>query len=87
MNFVVTNKVYVVEIDDCFDYESKFTIEIFADYGKALDFYRKKLSDFKESWCDYDTIDETNDYSYLAYDEGWYARDHYSIRIYTKEVQ
>lgn len=88
MNMVlnVTNKVYVVEIDDCYDYEAQITTEVFAGYDKALKFYKKKLEEFKKDCCEYDTIEEADD-SYLAYDEGWYNRDHYSIRICQKEVQ
>lgn len=88
MNIVldVTNKVYVVEINDCYDYETQITTEVFASYKKALDFYKEELAEFKKDCCEYNTIEETDD-TYLAYDEGWYERDHYNIRICEKEVR
>ena len=80
--------IYMVLIDDCFDYESSITVELFENYEDALNFYNDTLSKFKEDKYspEYDTVDE-GDTFYEGYDEGWYSRDHYKIDVSPKELK
>lgn len=77
--------IHLVVIDDCYDYESKIEVFAFSTHKKASEFYDKKLAEFLKDETSYDDV--TNEPGYfLAFDEGWYARDHYEISIQTKEV-
>ena len=80
--------VYIVLVDDCYDYETAITIEVFKDYKDALDFYNKILTKFKQdnNSPQYDTVDEGESF-YYGYDEGWYNRDHYRIDVIRKELK
>lgn len=80
------NIVYVVEIDDCYEYETHLTVKLFSTRRKALRFFCEKLNEFYEDGIQYDTV-ENNDSNFYAYDEGWWARDHYSVKLYEEEVQ
>lgn len=86
MGTKMKKRVYIVEMDDCFDYDHKRKIKVFSTYEKAKIYYNKILNEFKNSDCKYSSIDEGKDY-YCGCDEGWYERDHFDISITHKIVE
>lgn len=80
------NVVFIIVIDDCYDYDTQLTIKAFSTRQKALGFFRKAVKGFFALGMEYDTV-ENNDGDFYAYDEGWWARDHYSVRLYEEEIQ
>lgn len=79
-------KVYVVIEDDVYDFESKTTCEVFAEYNDALNFVNDRLKVIKEDIDEDMIIDEGIGY-YSAYEDGRYSENHYCIYISEKVVQ
>lgn len=82
------DKVWMIKIEDCYDYESHQEIELYKNKGDALNRFNdiviqvKSENDIKE----YDSvIDEEGLLSF--YDEGWYNRDHYEVSLSEVDVK
>ncbi len=92
MKMKKNKNIFLVIIDDCYDYESDIKVFAFTTHEKATEFYNKKIKIFKFQITSLDiqyfanTITITEPESFCAFDEGWYNKDHYKIYIEEKEV-
>lgn len=81
-------KVYMIKIDDCYDYESHQEIELYKNKGDALNRFNDIAIQIK-SENDISKYDEVVDEEGLLsfYDEGWYNKDHYELSLEEVEVK
>lgn len=88
-------KVYVVIEDWAYDYDSGNNVEVYNTRQKALDSLQEKR---KSARIDFDLegktdeeiegiIEEQDESSYTVYEDGYYSKNHISIRIEEKEIK
>lgn len=83
------NRVYVVVINDCYDYDLALTVEVFDALTKALEFKNKVIEEHKNThnWCEEELKEENVERYYSHYVDGCYSSDHFDIEIIEKEIK
>lgn len=76
--------VYVVIYDDAYEYDTKVYVKVFKELDGARE-YMKKLLPSKEDLTYMEVIEEDED-TFLAYEEGYWAKNHIFIHIEKKEM-
>lgn len=78
-------KVYVLLIDEAYDGDQgSFIGGVYATKELARKALNERVAEM-EGTTNYDTIDKDED-SYEAYDEGWYAEQHFSATIHEQDI-
>lgn len=81
-------KVWVVIIDDVYDYECAIDTEVFSTEEKAKAYLKEVVCDFKNTRdLQYYEIDDDTDEFYCAYLEGRYSEEHFEVSIRMREIK
>lgn len=86
------DKVYVLTIDNQDeDFSSSIAIRVFSDKTKAIQEAKNIVAEF-ENECDLDgweieKFDDENYYSYSAWEDGYYDRNHYNVKVEELNVE
>lgn len=90
-------KVYIILEDWASDYESGNNIEVYDTKEKALEDFNDRIKNARvdmnydynenEQIEDSDMVEEKEDDYYCIYEDGYYTRNHITIRLEVKEVK
>lgn len=89
----IKGKVYVVEEEWTANCDSGSSMsDAYTDIDDAMFYLSQKLSEEMESGCiagwkdDEEFAEDSNEISYVAYIDGFYSENHYSIGVYTLNI-
>lgn len=81
-------KVYVVKREEVDDYDKvDYMCRTFLNYDDARKCYDSELDAARDDFADSDWVVEETDSHFEAYDDGYYARNHFVLSLTTSMVE
>lgn len=80
--------VYVVTTKWVMDFEQGFSFEIFEKKADAVKHFNDEVRDIKTDYNDLPNpvVEDSEEYSYLIYEDGYYNRTHGLVSLVEKEI-
>lgn len=78
-------KVYVLVVENVFDYDNYREVKVFAHYRDAKEAFEKEVEVSRQN-VGYDWLENVSNDNFSTYEDGYYAMNHIEISLLEQEV-